>query len=73
MGSLNRSLALALMGAFIPPQSHTALPGMARELSSGRPAKQKGQLRATKPKASGAAKLKRAAAKRRNINKHNRR
>ena len=66
------NLAMTLMGLFTPQFS---TPALAADISeAGMPKekikKGKGQLRDTKPKSSGAAQLKRASTKRRNIAKN---
>tara|TARA_R100000951_G_scaffold2179_3_gene3717 strand:- start:1086 stop:1307 length:222 start_codon:yes stop_codon:yes gene_type:complete len=68
-----KNLAMAILGLFAPQLSAPALPADINE--AGLPKEKikhgKGQLRDTKPKASGAAQLKRAAKKRSNIRKNN--
>lgn len=63
-----KSLALAIMSAFVPSSATVPMDVHARPLTPSKPGK--GQLRQCKSKPSGAAALKRAAKKRANIRKH---
>lgn len=71
---MNKSIALHILGALAGDfggLNASTIPQMNEHgvtVRNGKP--RKGQLRAAKPKASGAAQLKRAAKKRNNICKH---
>lgn len=63
------NLAMAIMGMFVPPVQYKT-PSLEGVIHNREPSfkshKSKGQLRSAKPKASGAAQLKRDAKKRKN-------
>lgn len=71
---MKKSIALHILGALaggFGGLSASTIPQMnahGETIRNGKP--RKGQLRSAKPKASGAAQLKRAATKRNNIRKH---
>lgn len=71
---MNKSIALHILGALaggFGGLNASTIPHVPRGDTIGIPKRRgKGQLRNAKPKASGAARLKRAATKRNNIRKH---
>ena len=67
-----KSLAMTIIGSFIPSSIPAIISSIDEHgLDVGFVKGGKGQLRAVKPKLSGAAQLKRQAKKRNNIRKHN--
>ena len=65
-----KSLAMSLLALFIPRFTAPSVSSDVEDKFGNEIIKGKGQLRAAKPKPSGAAQLKRAAKKRSNIRKH---